>query len=105
MDTTEACALARRHFLDEADWPRHVANETALEYERLRRLQQQDPAIGPLPGSLLAQFAHAAGGAGALSGRAADVVAQQYRSQFGHSPPYPWHATSPAIENTTPAVN
>lgn len=106
MDTPASTELARRHFTERADWPRHVANETALEFERLRRLQQQDPALGPLAGSLLSQFAQQAGcAAGAVARRAADEVAACYRAQYGHPPPYPWHASSPALASTSPGSN
>lgn len=110
MHATDACASARRHFLDEAAWPRHVANETALEFERLCRLRADDPAIGPLPGSLLAQFAQVAGSdstcdAARAPTRAADDVAARYRQRFGHPPPYPWHASSPALAATSPGAN
>lgn len=106
MNDTTSIDLARRHFADIAGWPRHVANETALECERLHRLRRDDPAIGPLAGSLLAQFAQHAGLAeGAQARQAADEVAACYRRQYGHPPPYPWHASSPSLASTSPGSN
>lgn len=106
MDDTPSIDVARRHFAETAGWPRHVANETALEFERLCRLRHDDPAVGPLAGSLLAQFARQAGlPGGTVAREPADEVAACYRRHYGHPPPYPWHASSPSIAGTSPGSN
>lgn len=99
MNNPELIAHARAHFLASAGWPRHVANETALEYERLCRLQEHDPLVAPDDESLLHQFSRFVGELQAGDGAAptrpasgANASATRYQQRFGHPPPYPWQA-------------
>lgn len=100
MIDNDSLARARDHFVAVEGWPRHVANETALEFERLHRLRATALEVAPDEGSLLDRFGTRAGAVAIASSVDSQTSAARYRQVFGHQPPYPWRAgAAPADPN------
>ncbi len=101
-DSGQAIEQAKTSLIRDRGLPRHVANETALEYERLRLLRQEWPAARPEPGSLLAAFCRQVEGDAAGVGPDAAELADRYRARFADPLPYPWQRGQVAL-HATPA--
>ena len=89
-DSSQAIERAKTSLIRDRGLPRHVANETALEYERLCLLRQEWPAARPQAGSLLATFCGQVEGVAAGAGSDSAELADRYRARFADPLPYPW---------------